>query len=115
MRTNRVAQSRAELLDELGLLVLAFRYRRRASEPLEPHAAVLPNEQVTCGQLAHVAEDRQRRRDRVERKERLDRVEVDLAAWQPPQLGREGQLAVDVPVVERLDPEAVAHEHEPAA
>ena len=67
------------------------------------------------GQLAHVAEDRVRRGDRVEREERLERVGVDLAARQRAQLGREAQLAADVPVVERLDPVAVAREHEAAA
>ena len=67
------------------------------------------------GQLADVAEDRVRRGDRVEREERLERVGVDLAARQRAQLGREAQLAADVPVVERLDPVAVAREHEAAA
>ena len=66
-------------------------------------------------QLPDVAEDRVRRRDRVEGEERLERVEVDLAARQRPQLRREAQLVADVPVVERLDPVAVAREHEPAA
>ena len=55
----------------------------------------------------------QRRRDRVEGEERLERVEVDLAARQRAQLGRERELAAGVAVVERLDPVAVAREHEP--
>jgi hypothetical protein len=37
-------------------------------------------------ELARLAEDRQRRRDRVEGEERLERVEVDLAARQRAQL-----------------------------
>ena len=65
-------------------------------------------------ELADVAEDRVRRRDRVEGEERLERVEVDLAARQRPQLRREAQLVAAVPVVERLDPVAVAREHEAA-
>ena len=56
--------------------------------------------------------------DGVEGEEGLERVEVELAreAGQPPQrleLGGEGELARDVAVVQRLDPEAVAREHEP--
>jgi hypothetical protein len=66
-------------------------------------------------ELSHVAEDRIRGRDRVEGEEGLEGVEVDLAARQRPQLGREAQLAADVAVVERLDPVAVAGEHEAAA
>ena len=49
----------------------------------------------------------------VEGEERLERVEVDLPAGQRAQLGGERKLAVDRAVVERLDPEAVAREHEP--
>ena len=66
-------------------------------------------------QLADVAEDRERRGDRVEREERLERVEVDLALRQRVELRRERQLAADVAVVERLDPEAVARERQPPA
>jgi hypothetical protein len=63
--------------------------------------------------LRDLAEDRQRRRDRVEGEERLERVEVDLAARQRAQLRRERELAGVGAVVERLDPVAVAREHEP--
>ena len=90
-------------------------HRRRPREALEPVRAVrlLPDEQVPGRQLADVAEDRQRRRDRVEREERLERVEVDLAARQRAQVGREREPAGGRAVDERLDPEAVAREHEP--
>ena len=53
-----------------------------------------------------------RRRHDVEREEPLERVEVELTLRQRVELGREGELAGDVAVVERLDPEAVAREHE---
>ena len=66
-------------------------------------------------ELAHLAEDRQRPGNGVEGEERVERVEVDLAARQRPQLGGELDLAADVAVVERLDPVRVAREHEPAA
>ena len=66
-------------------------------------------------ELAHLAEDRQRPGNGVEREERVERVEVDLAARKRPQLGGELDLAADVAVVERLDPVGVAREHEPAA
>ena len=62
-----------------------------------------------------LTEDRQRPRDRVEGEKRLERVEVDLAARKRAQLGGERELVAVVAVVERLDPEAVAGEHEPAA
>ena len=66
-------------------------------------------------QLAHVPEDRQRPRDRVEREEGLERVEVDLAARQRAQLGGELEPARDDAVEQRLDPEAIAGEDEAAA
>ena len=63
-------------------------------------------------ELADLPEDRQRRGDRIEREERLQGVGVDLAAGQGAQLGGEGKLAVDRAVVQRLDSEAVACEHQ---
>ena len=75
---------------------------------------LLPDEHVPGRELADVAEDRVRRRDRVEGEERLERVEVDLAARERTELRRERELAGVVAVVERLDPVAVAREHEPA-
>src|SRR4029078_7162360 len=118
VRFDRVAHARPQLLDELRLVTVAPLSLGRRTGPrilLERDRAVLPDEHVPGRELAHVAEDRVRRRDRVEGEERLERVEVDLAAWQRPQLGREAQLAADVAVVERLDPVAGAREHESPA
>ena len=64
------------------------------------------------GKLPRVAEDRVGRRNRVEREECLERVEIDLAARKCAQLGRELEHAARVAVVERLDAEAVARQHE---
>ena len=44
-------------------------------------------------QLVRAREDREGARHRVEREERLQRVEVDLAAGQRIELGREGELS----------------------
>ena len=96
MRLDRVAEPRAQLLDELGLVAVAHLGRPGPREALDRDRAVLPDEHVPRRQLADVAEDRVRRRDRVEREERLERVGVDLAARQRAQLGREPQLAADV-------------------
>jgi hypothetical protein len=70
---------------------------------------------VARRQLSAVAKDRVRRRDRVEREERVQRVEVDLPARQGAQLGGERELIARRTVVERLDPERVAREHQAAA
>src|SRR5207244_9876625 len=78
-------------------------------------SALLPHEQVSGGELADVAEDRVRRGDGVEGEERLERVQVDLPAWQRAHLGGELERAFHGPVVERLDPVTVAREHAPAA
>src|SRR5205085_7530150 len=77
------------------------------------HLARRPRKDMSRRELAAIAEDRQRRGNRVEGEERLERVEVDLAARERAQLGRERELAAHVPVQERLDPEAVAREQEP--
>jgi hypothetical protein len=66
-----------------------------------------------------VAVDRERGGDRVEGEECLERVEVHLGgqlrlAHQRLQLGGEGEDARGGRVVERLDAEAVAREHQPA-
>jgi hypothetical protein len=91
----------------------------RVGVALELRPAVLEHEHVPGRQLAHVAEDRPRAVDGVEREERLERVEIDLAggareAAQRLELRREGEVAGRVAIVERLDAEAVAGEHEPA-
>ncbi len=65
-------------------------------------------------ELANLTEDRQRRRDRVEGEKRFQRVGIDLAARQSAKLGGESELVIDCAVVEGLDPEAIAGEHEPA-
>src|SRR5581483_6290106 len=93
--------------------LLARGRRRRPRVATELDRAVLPGQQVTRRQLADLAEDRERRGDRVEGEEALERVEVDLAARQGAQLGSERELAAGVPVGERLDAVAVASEHEP--
>ena len=66
-------------------------------------------------ELPDVPEDRQRSGNRIKGEEGLERVEVDLATRERPQLGGECELAVCLPVVERLDPVAVAGKHEPSA
>ncbi len=89
MRAHGIAHPRAQLLDELGLLVVARVARRDrggAREPLEAGAAAFPDEDVARRELADLAKDRQRRRNGVESEERLERVEVDLAARQRPEL-----------------------------
>ena len=118
VRPHGVAQPGAQLLDQLGLVVVAQlgdRDRRGPRVALEAHVAVLPDEHVPRRELAGLAEDRQRRRDRVEGEEGLERVEVDLPARQRAQLGGELEPVAVGPVVERLDPVAVAREHEPPA
>src|SRR3954454_2978796 len=115
MRAHGVAQTRAQFLDELRLVVFAFSEGMRPREPLESDVAVLPYEQMPGGELACLTKDGKRRRDRVEGEKRLERVQVDVAAWQRAQFGCERELAVDGAVVQRLDPEAVAREDETAA
>jgi len=109
---HRVAQAGAQLLDELRFVV--------AAELLDGHGAGAgiaaeldavafgPHEQVACGQLPRVAEDRVRRGDRVEREKGLERVEIDLAARERAQLRCKLERIAAVAVVERLDPVAVA-------
>ena len=115
MGAHGVAQPSAELLDEFRLVVsaqLVDRHRAGSGVAFELDAALRPDEQMAGGKLSRVAEDRVRRRDRVEREERLERVEIDLAARKRAQLGRELEHSARVTVVERLDPVAIAREHE---
>ena len=121
VRAHGVAQALAQLerqlLLALGALV-AGRDRARARVAAQPRLAPLDDQQVAGRQLARLAEDRQRRGDRVEGEVGLERVDVDVArhlglAQQRLQLGGERQHPVLDPVVERLDPEAVAREHQP--
>ncbi len=118
VRPHRVAHACAQLLHQLRLVVVAqlgLMHRRGMGVALDAHvAALLPHEQMPCRELAHVAEDRVRRGDGVEGEERLERVEVDLAARQGAHLRRELERAAGCAVVERLDAVAVAREHEPA-
>ena len=121
-RTESRRRSRSSRRQRLPRLVAQLRGRRGpvGGVALEPRPPVLEHEHVARRQLADLAEDRARAVDGVEGEERLERVEVELAreAGQPPQrleLGGEGELARDVAVVQRLDPEAVAREHEPPA
>src|SRR5438045_3362618 len=109
MRANGIAQPRAQLLDQLGLVVAADRQGAwsRVARQFD-RAVLLPHEHVPRRQLADVSEDRIRSGNRVEREERLERIEVDLAARQRPQLRRELERAAGVAVVERLDAVAVA-------
>src|SRR6266508_5574983 len=65
-------------------------------------------------ELQRPAPDGERRRDRVEGQERFERVEVDLAPRQRLQFGGEGDQASLAAVIERLDPETVAGEHDSA-
>jgi hypothetical protein len=115
--SNRVAQACAELLGQELLRLaaqLADGRRRGAREALELRSAALPDEQVAGRELADVPKDRERRGDGVEGEEALEGVEVDLPAGKRPQLGRELEVASAGAVVEGLDPEAIAREHEAA-
>ena len=81
MRAHRISHPRAQLLDELRLLVVS--HLNGWSGPrktLQVSMAVGPDEHVAGGQLPDLAEDRQRRGNGVEREKRLDRIEVDLSA-----------------------------------
>src|SRR5581483_11799291 len=115
VRADGVPEPRPELLREHGPgLAPQLARRRRPGEPREPDpAATLPHEQMPGRQLPGPAEDRVRRRDRVEREKTFERVEVDLAPRQRPQLRRERKPVALLAVVERLDPEPVPREHEP--
>src|SRR5919204_6659188 len=58
--SDRVPQAGAELLDQLGLVVLPELVRgcrRRPGEALEPEVAILPDEQVARRELARMPED----------------------------------------------------------
>ena len=120
MRADGVAQALAQLGRQLRLALGALparRHRPRAGVAAQPRLAVLHDQDVTGRELSRFLEDRQRRRDRVEREERLERVQVDFTrhlglAQQRLQLGRERQRAAGDAVVERLDPEAVAREEQ---
>jgi len=116
MCAHRVAQAGAQLLDELRLVVPAqlvngHGTRAGVAAELDP-AALRPDQQVARRKLPRVAEDRIGRRNRVERKKGLERIDIDLAAWKRAELRRELERVAGVAVVERLDPVAVAREHE---
>ena len=115
MRTYRVAKACPALLEQLSLVVDSHRQRPGPREALEGDLPVLPGQHVSGRQLADLAEDRERGGNGVGRQERLERVEVEVALRQRVELGGERELPVDVAVVERLDPEPVACEHEPLA
>src|SRR3954452_6049538 len=86
MRTNRISHPRAQLLDQLRLVLFTrLERRRRPCVTLQVERPV-PGEDVARRQLLRVAEDGVRRRQAVEREEYLERVEVDLAARQCTQL-----------------------------
>src|SRR5439155_534712 len=99
--------------------------RGRSAEPTSPRTARRTPPRAQAGAARHAdaarapgaesraAEDRERRRDRVEGEERLERIEVDFASGQRAQLGGERQADALRSVVERLDPEAVARQDEP--
>src|SRR3954464_3710972 len=115
MGADGIAQTRAQFLDELRLVVFPFFEGMRPREPLEAHGAVFPDEQMPGGELACLTEDGKRRWDGVEREKRLECVQIDLAARERAQLRCECQLIVGGAVVQRLDSEAVAREYETAA
>ena len=116
VRAHRVAQARTQLLEQLGLVVGPDLVHRNGTRPRVARELHVPVhfEHVAGRKLPHVAEDRVRRRNRVEGEERLEGVEVDLPARQRTELGRERELSGVMSVVERLDPVTVAREHEPA-
>ena len=119
VRPHGVAQPRAQLFDELGFVVasqLIDRHRPRTRVALDAErTALLPDQHVPGRELARVAEDRERGRNRIEGEKCLERVEVDLALRQRAELGCELERVPAVAVVERLDAVAVACEHEPPA
>jgi hypothetical protein len=117
-----VAQGLAQLGRQGGLVLAAHVVRGhggRAGEALDPGGPALAHQQVAGRELARGAEDGQRRRDRVEGQEGLERLGVDGRVEaggqaQGVELGGEGQRAAGLGVEQRLDAEAVAGEHEPA-
>ena len=115
MRPDGVPQSLAKLLCQFcGRPVPLLRFVRRphVRECLDSNAPVLPDEQVPGWELATLAEDRQRAGNDVESEVRIERVQIDLATRKGPKLRREGELVARCAIVERLDAEAVAGEHE---
>ena len=81
--------------------------------------AVLPDEHAAGRKLACFSKDRERGRNEAEGEERVECVKVDLAreaghAKQRLQLRCERHGLFLKPVVERLDPEAIAGDDEPA-
>src|SRR4051812_18964078 len=119
MNAHRVSQARAKLFGQFVLVLGPHLAGGNWSGPrIELHLRLplaFPNEHMTGWKLLGPLPDRKRRRDRVEGEERLESVEVDLAAGKSLQLRREGEGAALGRVVERLDPEGVTGEHESAA
>ena len=118
-QARRAARRRAPPTRSRAHVARAAPGARRANAP-HLDAARPTSSRWPAGSLRDVAVDRQRRRDRVEREVRLERVGVELAR----EAGR-GAAAPSAPrrttarrraarVVQRLDAEAVAGEHEPA-
>src|SRR4051794_28402600 len=82
MRAYRVAQPVAQLRRELVHALAPDLGRVHGSRPrvaLDGRAAVLERQEMPGRELARLLEDRERRRDRVEGQERLERLGVDLA------------------------------------
>ena len=82
-------------------------------------SSFLPDQQAARRKLPGILENRQRGRDEHESKVGVERFEVDLPrkarlADERLELGAEREASSRRAVVERLDPEAIAREHEPA-
>ena len=113
MRAHGVPKPRPALLDQLRFVGIGSWLERAGPRvSRKRRRAAAPRERVPGRELADLAVDRQRCRNHVEREERLQGVEVDLTAWERVELGCERKLARAVAVVERLDPERVAGEHD---
>ena len=109
-----------QLAEPLGRLLGVAQSLGRDRRPvaLDPRAAGLPHQRVGGRELENALERRLRRRDELVGEDIGEGRLVDLRRPELEQrleLGGEGQPAANGAVVERLDPEPVAGEEQPAA
>ncbi len=115
VRAHGVAEACAQLLGELrGVLVphLGSRDRRGPRVGLDPRRPVLPDKKVPGRQLPCALEDGVGRRHGVEGEKGLQRIEVDRASRERPELRSEREAAFVFAVEEGLDAVAVAGDDE---
>ena len=117
---HRFRQERAQPLAVVLLAPGALGLDRERPIALDPAAVRFAHQIVRRWELLHALQDRARRRDVLEREVVGDRARIDLARHsgvegERLELGRERQPPAVVVVVERLDAEAVAPQHQTAA